>query len=1537
MRSLRRATFRSSRHGARDLKRRRADFERVVKFHQIHLRDMKEQQALDSSLTEDSVELSQDDVSLTSQWAHDILEEALDPMRNNMRALLLRLQSTCNLTEANESASNVELSGKPPSDDEDIRGLAEALVTERFMSHEGEHVKLLVACCLAEIMRVCAPEPPIPERKLNQVCALFIEQLAVLSAKEDPAETFRFSLLEQLATVKTFVVFSDDDEVICDICACFYAVVKPHQSDKVKQYGADILISLLEEADNLSTAALDAMLAPFVSAYGYSEDAIALAARVLHGASSFIQVPLSSLLNASIQELHSAHGLSTPRKGGHGRKSPSKRKYEENSDLSAKEHSEHHEHMQDLIVAINNVAPDVLVYVIPNLEDGLTSKDVTRRLACATLLGRLFTSRGEVANSYPSLFAEFLSRGRDENAEVRATVTTTLGRLMKLHPKHREHIDELFRNRVFDRSESVRIAAVRSIGRAGDGPSDALLKMHATRLRDKKHSIRQTTADAVNELYTADVQPQEPASQLGIGQKLGQPGNINKVQNQFETTTDGNRQDEAGLLEGLESRTFRLSWLPNTLVESMLAVDGVGDYETGRRIEKIMLFDIPALNCKNASRVTFGLRQLCIFLSHLSDGAHMTLCTRLRDRWRIRNKVMAFIEHRLSSKRKKQTEQQNLEDVDEVTPSAPPQKLQDEERSSDNRLSPGDVERLAVTLSACIRRRHSITGDSVGMCNSLFEVADLKCFEALERSISCNSTFQDFSREKQDALSRAGLTSSALSFWSDIVIPDCFPGVLSASFFSYATKIAIEESKEQDDMDPSAAERSLSVLRGVLRFLELFGVLAKEVLVYASEDIQSLCEIRVNGSVARAEVLLCGLRLVSRIPGKRFGKLADDSFWDKLKSLMVCNKLVSVERGSALAKAAARAAIHLQNRLPESEEALTELGNSLVFELDSFSGDPESIVAPLTALTQFAKYAPRNFKVMSLGCFDFSRGILSGALNAKIEAAGQNDDSKEARSPRHKTNETLTPIFGRHTDELSKSITVPEHLCRASVVQQATKLIAYSLPYLEDEELSGVIKVLLNVAFEKRGRVFGVKYGDDSDYEDQETAGSEPSSSHVMYAACRLFAGRAISFLAGNPKFLRNISPDVLCSALLLLQDENASVRMCFAKKICDCIMKKRLPLRWVVGLALMAVDPNRKNIGHVKALLSSVFRHRRRIYEQAKRESHKTSLVLLPEGTVPELIWVLANLPDVEMDEANGYQESEKCLQFFLDRLLETNEHAGILHEYIESLSIAQVVNEDEDSGPGPCTRRIIELGQIAAAILKKKQAGRKWNLAEHPGRVALPRDMFRIVNRKAETSGVQPVSLVQVARRFDEGAQGGSAKKTPAETVLEPELSSVERKQKETSTTKQRRLQRTSSGSSRKRSSEKKRSSLTLLETRISEETESPPKRPRFSPEKVGSQDHMEADNDSELRNSELTGQSEGTEKQGTGEDEAEVSNDLREKDGDASEPLSKQQTIVSSGRKQRVKKRPRAPLRSGAVCTVEAKTKLTRVRRSARNRGP
>lgn len=75
-----------------------------------------------------------------------------------------------------------------------------------FLTHPQRDVQLLVACSIANVLRVYAPNPPYKEvDQLKTIFLFMVRQLEGLEEPKDPALNQYSSLLENLTNVKTYI------------------------------------------------------------------------------------------------------------------------------------------------------------------------------------------------------------------------------------------------------------------------------------------------------------------------------------------------------------------------------------------------------------------------------------------------------------------------------------------------------------------------------------------------------------------------------------------------------------------------------------------------------------------------------------------------------------------------------------------------------------------------------------------------------------------------------------------------------------------------------------------------------------------------------------------------------------------------------------------------------------------------------------------------------------------------------------------------------------------------------------------------------------------------------------------------------------------------------------------------------------------------------------------------------------------------------------------------------------------------------------
>ena len=100
--------------------------------------------------------------------------------------------------------------------------------TDYFLDHPSRDVRLLVACAVADVFRVYAPNAPYQEPDLiKRIFLFFIQQLRGLQDPKDATFKRYFYLLENLAWVKSFnicIELEDSQYIFCQLFGLIFKV-----------------------------------------------------------------------------------------------------------------------------------------------------------------------------------------------------------------------------------------------------------------------------------------------------------------------------------------------------------------------------------------------------------------------------------------------------------------------------------------------------------------------------------------------------------------------------------------------------------------------------------------------------------------------------------------------------------------------------------------------------------------------------------------------------------------------------------------------------------------------------------------------------------------------------------------------------------------------------------------------------------------------------------------------------------------------------------------------------------------------------------------------------------------------------------------------------------------------------------------------------------------------------------------------------------------------------------------------------------------
>lgn len=357
------------------------------------------------------------------------------------------------------------------------------LAEEQFLSHPSRDVQLLIACCIADVLRVYAPDAPYQDPEQVKTIFLFlITQLSGLKDPKDPAFKRYFYLLENLAYVKSFNMcfdLQDCQEIFCALFDLMFKIVNDEHSGRVKSFMLDVLCPLITESDMVGNDLLDIILMNIVepnktqqkNAYFLAKELIIKTSETLE---PYIQAFFNQVLILG--------------------------KEDQNLQISRK--------VYDLIYELNHICPQILVSVLPQLECKLKSSQESERLSAVALLAKMFSEKdSELPRRHGPLWRAFLGRFNDISVAIRTKCVQYSMHFLLNHPDLRKDITETLKMRQHDSDENVRYQVVMSIVTTARNDfqvvsdSGDLLEFVKERTLDKKFKIRKEAMAGLAMIY----------------------------------------------------------------------------------------------------------------------------------------------------------------------------------------------------------------------------------------------------------------------------------------------------------------------------------------------------------------------------------------------------------------------------------------------------------------------------------------------------------------------------------------------------------------------------------------------------------------------------------------------------------------------------------------------------------------------------------------------------------------------------------------------------------------------------------------------------------------------------------------------------------------------------------------------------------------------------------------------------------------------------------------------------------------------------
>jgi sister chromatid cohesion protein PDS5 len=197
----------------------------------------------------------------------------------------------------------------------------------------------------------------------------------------------------------------------------------------------DIMVSLIESCESISTSLLESILEPLLlkemqSSYHLSKVLL----------SRTVDYIVSNLNEYIVGELN-------------------------NLDKEKPKFKVKRSHIFNIIIQLNDISSKFLLYIMPTIAFQLKDEDVEIRSAIILLLSRMFSSKeSTLIQDYNEIFGEFLARFNDIDSTIRIHMVKSMIDLVKNHPNYTmEKVNKYLGERIMDVDEKVRRNVVETV------------------------------------------------------------------------------------------------------------------------------------------------------------------------------------------------------------------------------------------------------------------------------------------------------------------------------------------------------------------------------------------------------------------------------------------------------------------------------------------------------------------------------------------------------------------------------------------------------------------------------------------------------------------------------------------------------------------------------------------------------------------------------------------------------------------------------------------------------------------------------------------------------------------------------------------------------------------------------------------------------------------------------------------------------------------------------------------------------------------
>lgn len=1179
------------------------------------------------------------------------------------------------------------------TDKDSLTAVAKELVGPNLLNHKDKGVRAFTACCLVDVLKICAPDAPFTGSQLKDIFTLFI--VSILPALSDPSNTYNTQqkyVLVSLAEVKSIVLLMDipnSEALTLHLFSSFFDALSgsaktstgEHIAKDIQYHMTQMLVTLVDEAESLPTQVVDIIVAQFLRATtpggGKSKDAqmderqstlllkelpeaYNMAQTICNSCPEKMARYISQYFNDVIMDVStSSNGPS--KTNGHRRQSDAVGSDDEEvpagpTEADMKELHKAHRLLRELWRA----SPAVLQNVIPQLEAELSAENVQLRLLATETLGDIISGIGAAGPPppptmdpavYPPVKLDDFSTTPTSNSILTTPISPQS--FAQTHPG----VYQSFLGRRNDKSLVIRTGWTTAIGRilvtsaGGIGLSReeeaTLVKALAEKLNDSDEKVRLAAVKSIAGFNLRDIMiklaSDGDVSTSGsvlcsLADRVRDRKHIVRVE---AMTTLGRIWGVASgeIAAGNDSVTAALGNIPTRIFDAYYA----NDLELNVLLDHVMFEQLIPLSYppkKIKSKAANGNSQTN------GDGPF--------DADKIRVERILLVVKSLDAKSKKaffaiQGRQPTFAKV--------LQHFLKRCEEYNGGVTDGDAKEIKMKLDGVIQWFGSLLPDPLRTTNELQKYAkmhDRRSYQLLRFSIAHESDFKTVYNSIKEFSKRIESAPTAPAGLLDTLMPIIYRSALLVYNKSHLPAIMQYARSDDNGLGATAHELNHEISE---KLPDIFKSNVKELCKLLQDDVPS--ETRSNDADS-VETL------------RTLAQFAKGGSQDLPKDRKFIQALFNYALYSVPAKSAKYAVSILLVTTGRKEMYAKDL---LAKTTEGWTYGEGHFLTKLATMSQLTLLDPK----------------MTDDANDKILDITTQQILLQVRTP------------AKDTDHSWQLDSVIDEECEAKC--WALKILVNRLRTTEDAEsakkLAGPVYKLLNILIAKEG----------------ELSKKNDTPKHHK-SRLRLLAAQLMLKLCTKKMFDDILTHTEFIRLACVAQDALSNVRRGFIEKVQKYLVKGKLSNRFYTIMFLTAFEPN---LDFKKSIVTW-------ICSQAKLYHQKKSQVM--EGIFARLLSLLAHHPDYS-EEPDNLKDHTRYILYYLNAMA-SEDNLGLIYKYAERVKQARDgINANE-------SKRLYVLSDLAQAVIRKWELKKGWRMQTYPGKVPLPAGLFSAMGSHEEAQKI-------------------------------------------------------------------------------------------------------------------------------------------------------------------------------------------------------